>query len=271
MTRTFETTANSLVIILGREELYVLLAYLGLTAPPELEDFESSVIGPLAGARQAALQAVERGLVARQYLLVESGGRPVPHPGVAQAVTTCSRPLRSLIVATRIPGAQARLQYLHFRDGLFVLRAEPIDGLHEFRVFADADAAKLAVAEAVGAVGQATGSPTTFALSAAEFAAMTEQSKAAGDAALPIPPETHGLAEAARDFKSLTILVRIGYTDGASPLLSTGLTILNGRQAVWLAEPMETPDRLWVTTASPALIAGKLSGMIDALAGAEVG
>lgn len=237
---------ESLVFALSRDELYVALRYMKAPAPIELEDFETTVFEGIPKSHQVAfVQVAERALLARQYLLPDPDRKLYIHPSVAQVLDVCARPERSWFVLHRGREQAGGAYHFHARQGLFVSHAVPLEGIHEFTVFADSQPIQQLLVELVAPVGVKTFSYPPGAIPQETFRAVT-------DTAGPVNPQrlsqelvqaglpsatAEPFARSLAQFDSVTVFTRILHPNDGEPVPDAGMTVVNGEGALWFLEP----------------------------------
>jgi len=246
-----QPTEEALVFALSQDELYVALRYMEAPAPMELEDFESRVFEDIPkSGRVAFLQAAERALLARQYLVPNQERKLQMHPSVAQVLAVCARPELSWIVLHRAREQAEGAYYFHLREGLFVSHAIPLEKIHEFTVFPDSQPIQQLLVELVAPVGAKAFSYPPGVISQETFKTISEPSGVDGRdqiaqelARVGLPTQTADhFARSLESSGSVTVLTRIVHPDQGEPVPDSGMTIVFGDETLWFIEPHGADD-----------------------------
>jgi len=245
---------DRLIFTLSQEELYVLLTYLKAPAPVELDDFEAQVVGGMPSDQKVRLlRAVERCLLAREYLRPNEDRTLSVNPAIATVVQACAAPEQSWFLLHRRREQAATTLCFHRRGELIVSLHKPLEGMHHFVAFADN---KLIEQTILGllAAGEAKAvacAPGTIPMTILGLLTNdSQQLDASGTAARLLDAGLDSTTAAAlthslEGLQSITILTRVAHSGGAKPTAEVNVTVIADGSTLWLLA-QESAEKLSV-------------------------
>jgi hypothetical protein len=261
---------DRLVFTLSQEELYVLLTYLKTPAPVELDDFEAQVVGSLAPDQKVVLlRAVERCLLAREYLKPNEDRTLSVNAAIATVIQACATPEQSWFVLNRRREQTATTLCFHRRGELIVSLYKPLQGMHHFVAFADRQLAEQAILGllAPGEAKAMTCAPGTIPMTILGLLMDdSNQFDAGGTAARLLdagldPTTAAALTHSLEGMQSITVLTRVAHSTGAKPAAEVNVTVIADGSTLWLLA-QESAERLSVGSIGaedlPMIVSGVL-------------
>lgn len=236
---------SSLSIALSQEELFVVLAYL---QADQLLGLELEIFKELSEREFRLIMGVaERALVARGFLKPGPENRLQLEPAVFATVGACAFPETSLVITRNRPNAPEENYFFHTSRKMIVMHTMPVTAIHQFIAVED----KTAIARAVlsilsmGSLSKPKCMPGQVKLTALVNARDAAQEKGAKEAFRILSRaslEEKTAQELAATFAQPVANTTMAYIEHrleGQP--SDGFTILEGKNALWLLAPIESP------------------------------
>jgi hypothetical protein len=257
----------------------VLLTYLKAPAPVELEDFEAQVFRDVPAEQKVTLlRAVERCLLAREYLGPNDDRTLSVNVGIARVIQACASPDQSWFVQHRRRGEAEIAHCFHRRAELFVVLTRPLEGMHHLVAFVDDKLIQQTVLDLVAA-REATAvvcDPGTVPMTVLGLLTKDSQQFDPSTAAAQLveagltPGTAEGFTRSLEALQSITILTRVTHTTGMKPTPEVNVTVVADGSTLWLLA-QESAERLSVRSVGAEDLAAIVHHLIGELRSSSPG
>lgn len=260
------TKNKSLSFALSREELYVILVYLKTNKLTGLDN--GKVENPSKDNSNGALEVAEKGLLARGFLRPETNGRLKLIDPLFATVGTCAFPETSILITRIIPGGIKQELYFHTYRKMLVVHTIPITDIHQFNVVEDK---KMALGEIKSFLNYTKTNLQDLPSGKVELDALLKISEVAlekdGEITFQLLIDIgldKNIAKAfAQTLSKPLINTNMAYVPRAGEL-TEGFTILEGRDTLWLIDPVGGEEKqINLSITSPDEIYKRVQKFVD--------
>lgn len=239
------TPKTSLSVALSQEELFVSMMYLQAQQFPGLD---LGIFKKLDETQTNLMMGIaERALLARGFLKPGQDGRLQLEAAVNGLLSACLFPETSLFVHHTRSGAETEEYFFHAYRKMFVMHSIPLTAIHQFIAVEDQTAIARAVLSilALPSLPKPKGKSAQIQLSLLEKGRDIALERGAEEAfhVLQTELDDETARELARTLAEPTTNTAFAYLDHrAAGRPPQGLTILQGKQTLWLLQPSEDPQ-----------------------------